>query len=369
MSSDCQSAQRESSVCVCATRECLTHLRSSNRDMDMDMDMDDTRTPTPSTKTPARRLTKKPPPSRLSASNSISSSAAAAAAFTTTTISASTASSSSSSSPYLVGDRSDHHHQHNRSVQHHHGHHLHSQSSSASLQRSPSAPTYPRYQTPPAQGRARTGSVNPTSSSNSSLDRDRDRDRDRRTSGIISGPLPILAGSEFVAPSGPGGGKPLSNSTRPLAEKASDDFIGAPFDGSEILNRLELTKVPGYHTSTRKAPPPPLANPPEPPMADLPLEHSASFSSSEKSLERSTPRVAENQLISPKRYSDEGKEQPRQGMIRKKSGFSGFMSSIGVGSPRGVKISAPENPVHVTHVGYDNQTGQFTVRPFVLCSR
>ena len=73
--------------------------------------------------------------------------------------------------------------------------------------------------------------------------------------------------------------------------------------------------------------------------------------------------MAENQLISPKRYSDEGKE-PRQGMMRKKSGFSGFMSSIGVGSPRGVKISAPENPVHVTHVGYDNQTGQFTVSPF-----
>jgi p21-activated kinase 1 len=91
-------------------------------------------------------------------------------------------------------------------------------------------------------------------------------------------------------------------------------------------------------------------------MADIPLQHSASSSSGEKSA----PRVAENQLISPKRYSDEGKE-PRQGMIRKKSGFSGFMNSIGVGSPRGVKISAPENPVHVTHVGYDNQTGQFTV--------
>jgi p21-activated kinase 1 len=76
--------------------------------------------------------------------------------------------------------------------------------------------------------------------------------------------------------------------------------------------------------------------------------------------EKGTPRVSENQLISPKRYSDETKE-PKSGMIRKKSGFSGFMSSIGVGSPRGVKISAPENPVHVTHVGYDNTTGQFTV--------
>jgi p21-activated kinase 1 len=76
--------------------------------------------------------------------------------------------------------------------------------------------------------------------------------------------------------------------------------------------------------------------------------------------EKGPPRISENQLISPKRYSDESKE-PKSGMIRKKSGFSGFMSSIGVGSPRGVKISAPENPVHVTHVGYDNQTGQFTV--------
>ncbi|KAE9380731.1 Pkinase-domain-containing protein [Stipitochalara longipes BDJ] len=78
--------------------------------------------------------------------------------------------------------------------------------------------------------------------------------------------------------------------------------------------------------------------------------------------EKQPPRVSENQLISPKRYSDETKET-KPGVMRKKSGFSGFMSSIGVGSPRGVKISAPENPVHVTHVGYDNQTGQFTGLP------
>ena len=79
--------------------------------------------------------------------------------------------------------------------------------------------------------------------------------------------------------------------------------------------------------------------------------------------EKSGPRVSENQLISPKRYSDESKE-PKSSMIRKKSGFSGFLNNIGVGSPRGLKISAPENPVHVTHVGYDNQTGQFTVSGF-----
>jgi hypothetical protein len=47
-------------------------------------------------------------------------------------------------------------------------------------------------------------------------------------------------------------------------------------------------------------------------------------------------------------------------MFRKKSGFSNFMNSV-LGSPRRINISNPENPVHVTHVGYDNETGQFTV--------
>jgi hypothetical protein len=32
-----------------------------------------------------------------------------------------------------------------------------------------------------------------------------------------------------------------------------------------------------------------------------------------------------------------------------------------VGSPKKPLISAPENPVHVTHVGYDSATGTFTV--------
>lgn len=177
-----------------------------------------------------------------------------------------------------------------------------------------------------------------------------------------------MAGSQFVAPSpsGPGGGNGLSNPTltRALGDSSADELIGAPFNGSEILDRLDSSKVTGYHTALRKPPPPPLAQPsPNPAGSGAPLQHSASFSVGDKSSEK-TPRIADNQLVSPKRYSDETRE-PRQGMIRKKSGFSGFMNSIGVGSPRGVKISAPENPVHVTHVGYDNQTGQFTVSSLV----
>lgn len=227
---------------------------------------------------------------------------------------------------------------------------LRSQRSSGSLQRAPSAP-YPRSHH--AQGHTRTTtSPNPAAytSSNSSLERQ------------ISGPSPILADSQFVAsPIGQGGGNRSSNPTRPLSEKTSDEFIGAPFDGSGILNHIDSTKATGYQNALRRPPPPPLSHTtPDPRVISPPLRQSASFSAGDRMTEKTPPRVGENQLISPKRYSDETKE-PKQGMIRKKSGFSGFMSSIGVSSPRGIKISAPENPVHVTHVGYDNQTGQFTV--------
>jgi len=44
---------------------------------------------------------------------------------------------------------------------------------------------------------------------------------------------------------------------------------------------------------------------------------------------------------------------------RKKSGFAKFVNSM-IGSPKPM-ISAPMNPVHITRVGYDHQTGQYTV--------
>ncbi|GIZ39650.1 hypothetical protein CKM354_000302500 [Cercospora kikuchii] len=59
------------------------------------------------------------------------------------------------------------------------------------------------------------------------------------------------------------------------------------------------------------------------------------------------------------RYSDETKESK---VLKKKSGFSSLVSSL-VGTPRKPTISAPENPVHVTHVGYDQETGEFTGLP------
>jgi p21-activated kinase 1 len=221
---------------------------------------------------------------------------------------------------------------------------LRSQRSSGSLQRAPSAP-YPRSQT--NAGHVRTG-TSPAiyTSSNSSLD------RQPSTRGS-----PNLTGSEFQAPGGQSGAKPLINAPHPLTEKTSEEFIGAPFDGLGILSQIDATKASGYQNALRRPPPPPLSHTSPDPrmMMSPPLRSSASFSTGEKMA----PRIAENQLISPKRYSDETKE-PKSAMIRKKSGFSGFMNSL-VGSPRRVNISAPENPVHVTHVGYDNTTGQFFV--------
>jgi p21-activated kinase 1 len=165
---------------------------------------------------------------------------------------------------------------------------------------------------------------------------------------------------------------------RPLSSKTSEELVGAPFDGTSILNHLEATKVSGYQPpSSRRPAPPPLAHAqtsPDPRLITPTLRQSASFSgdpSMAMSLTEKAQqgvRIGENQLNGPKRYSDEGKEPKAPGVLRKKSGFSGLMSQL-VGSPKKPVISAPENPVHVTHVGYDSSTGQFTVRAFLTLSR
>ncbi|EMD64487.1 hypothetical protein GGP41_006888 [Bipolaris sorokiniana] len=71
------------------------------------------------------------------------------------------------------------------------------------------------------------------------------------------------------------------------------------------------------------------------------------------------------------RYSDGGSgSQPiidtakkrLSGGAKKKGTFSTFMSSM-LGSPRRPTISTPTNPMHVTHVSIDNQTGEYTGLP------
>ncbi|BFZ59763.1 Serine/threonine-protein kinase smu1 [Saitoella coloradoensis] len=67
--------------------------------------------------------------------------------------------------------------------------------------------------------------------------------------------------------------------------------------------------------------------------------------------------------------SDDGSDHVRE---KKKSAFAGFMSSMmgGLGSSSnskknsaGVAISTPYDPVHLTHVGFNNDTGEFTGLP------
>ncbi|KAK0742290.1 hypothetical protein B0T21DRAFT_409116 [Apiosordaria backusii] len=178
---------------------------------------------------------------------------------------------------------------------------------------------------------------------------------------------------------------------RPLSTKTSDELIGAPFDGTAILNRIEATKSPthnttaaatshhpssyNYNNNTAKgSTSPPRSTPHSLSQANSdarvmgnsppPLRQSASFSATEASSlnEKASGSSKTESSTGPKRYSDETKETKMPSVLRKKSGFSGFMNSL-VGSPKKPLISAPENPVHVTHVGYDSTTGQFTGLP------
>lgn len=168
------------------------------------------------------------------------------------------------------------------------------------------------------------------------------------------------------------------NALPPLSSKTSDELIGAPFDGTAILDRIAAATeppAPGHNNNNhdnQNQPPPPPSAPFRPHHADPgtrtmgnsppPFRQSATFPAGDVPVLSEKGSVSRGDSGSSfKRYSDESKESKLPIMLRKKSGFSGFMNSL-VGAPKKPLISAPENPVHVTHVGYDSSTGQFTVR-------
>lgn len=190
-----------------------------------------------------------------------------------------------------------------------------------------------------------------------------------------SNPSPILPQGEFVASGAPAIHQ--DSHLEPFNREASEDLIGAPFDGAAILNRLDSSKPtsPSY-----QQPPPPHHRKPSvqrprvhPPLGSFgtekrlvspPLRSSASFSNMDPSISEKiqggrSDRSGDSSTPSSKRYSDDGRDL-KSAVLRKKTGLSGFVNSL-VGSQKKPVISAPENPVHVTHVGYDSSTGQFTV--------
>ncbi|KAL8701904.1 MAG: hypothetical protein Q9201_004661 [Fulgogasparrea decipioides] len=171
-------------------------------------------------------------------------------------------------------------------------------------------------------------------------------------------PSPNLAASKFSAQAHqePYPTRHRFSLRRSLNGRTSDELVGASSDASSTL---DSTKASGYQNSLRRPGPPPLSHTsPDPRMTSPQLRQSASFSTVDRSIDVTPPR-SDTGLTSSKRYSDEGRTSAPW---RKKSGFSSFVNSV-LGSPRTVKISAPGNPVHVTHVGFDNETGQFTGLP------
>lgn len=64
--------------------------------------------------------------------------------------------------------------------------------------------------------------------------------------------------------------------------------------------------------------------------------------------------------LSPNRLSDETKGTIATNNNKKKTGFSGLFNNM-LGAPKKFEISSPSNPVHLTHVGFDSETGEFTV--------
>jgi p21-activated kinase 1 len=236
--------------------------------------------------------------------------------------------------------------------------------SNTSLQRHPSAPVYPRNHTPTSHSsrdlhqRTKSSAYGSSSSSLEQASSGPSPASNSANYGVSSTPAPLYTSEnpQITAPA------PGSND-RPT----TDNLIGTPFDARGLLSSLDpsLNGSSGYASSqtaaSRRPELPPLNHThTSPELRSHQVRQSQSFNHGAHGVMETTPPRSDNDTVSPKRYSDDASGK-QTGPHRKKGGFSSFMNSM-LGSPRTIKISAPENPVHMIHVGYDNVTGQFTVR-------
>lgn len=262
---------------------------------------------------------------------------------------------------------------------------LKKQPSATSLQRHPSAPVYPRSLAASSREHLRTKS-GAFASSSSSIDQSSSRQSPVLTPTPEFGTASVAYAHGAAAPSSHNNNNNSNNNTPSrnnqsssrfsLNHNTSDEFIGSPFDTRAMFNAVSSVNQSDQSHHPRRPPlQPSYKSSPEPRSVPT-LRQSASFtntkhwqmdspvtaSASASASATTASSSAEDGHDASKRYSDEP-NNPRQGLTRKKTGFSSFVNSM-LGSPRSIKISAPENPVHVTHVGYDNETGQFTVCSF-----
>ncbi|KAK4995673.1 signal transducing kinase of the PAK [Elasticomyces elasticus] len=157
-----------------------------------------------------------------------------------------------------------------------------------------------------------------------------------------------------------------------LTKEPPNELTGPHLDSPAVLSDTHTVPYPANYFN---APPPAPSRQPPPRPGQLVHSHttgpgfrllspqpraSQSFDAVGRPMEIITPPRSDSGTGSPRqRYSDDPNGSKA---IKKKSGFSSFMNSL-VGSPRRLPISAPENPVHITHVGYDQETGEFTGLP------
>ncbi|KAJ6127197.1 hypothetical protein N7523_002809 [Penicillium sp. IBT 18751x] len=223
--------------------------------------------------------------------------------------------------------------------------------STSSLKRHPSAPVYPRSSPSGSREHARSRSnaaPNPHyGSSSSSLDQS-------------GGPSPgYEEATQFPSHSS---SRSRTRSHRFSYDQPSSDELNGPYETRGMLSALDENSADTQPQTHTQQPPLRSHHTSPDPRGRTPLRQSASFTTLTSRMDPFAHRETERPPQS-KRYSDEGNNGPPTRTGRsKKASFSSFVNSM-LGSPRNMKISAPENPVHVTHVGYDNQTGQFTGLP------
>lgn len=228
-----------------------------------------------------------------------------------------------------------------------------------SLQRTPSAPGHPwatlsSHSSKSADGPQRLPSLayrQPlTSSSSSSLDHTKGASpllhQQGFTSTLAESPIEITAQHH----------NQLGPALRPISGSVPKDSTSSPM----------MESIRNQRNTLRRQPPPPLnysasdvASSTTMPSSAMPppLRQSTSFTVGDRNTPPSPPKTQGSGTMSPRRMTDELRPS---NSVRKKSGFSSFMNSM-LGSPKRVEISSPSNPVHVTHVGFNFVTGEFTV--------
>ncbi|TGZ78477.1 Pkinase-domain-containing protein [Ascodesmis nigricans] len=232
------------------------------------------------------------------------------------------------------------------------------------LLRTPSAPVLPRSQRSdgfrPAAGHQRTptspGPQTFYSSSSPALDQQQ-RQHDRSFLGANSS-IPEAEPAEYGATSVSSGA-----TSRPESARLSDDYA-LGISGLEPSSTSSHPSVAASkrNTLTRPGPPPPLGSfrsdmGPSPAGQQQSLRQSSSFINDTRGPPSARLPPATLTDPPPKRNSDEPRPFPV-----KKGGFSKFVNSV-LGSPKKVEISGPSNPVHLTHVGFNFVTGEFTGLP------